>query len=71
MISREVYEERDRLDIAYLKSFKMLLVLWITPLLVFALTQEFAYIFVSSFIASVYGICHNKKHCHLKGKEVL
>ena len=71
MISREVYEERDRLDIAYLKSFKIFLLLWISPLFVFILTQEFAYVFISSFIAVGYDIYHNKKHCHLRCKEEL
>ena len=71
MISRAIYEARDRLDIAYLKSFKIFLLLWVSPLFVFIFTREFAYIFVSSFIASVYGIYHNKKHCHLRCKEVV
>ena len=71
MISRAIYEARDRLDIAYLKSFKIFLLLWVSPLFVFIFTQEFAYIFVSSFIAAAYGIYHNKKHCHLTGKEVV
>jgi len=71
MISRVTYEKRERLDIVHLKSFKMLLFLWICPLLAFVLTQEIAYIFVSSFIAGAYGIYHNKKHCHLRCKEEL
>ena len=71
MISRAIYEARDRLDIAYLKSFKIFLLIWICPLFVFILTQEFAYVFVSSFLAIGYSIYHNKKHCHLKGKEVV
>ena len=71
MISRATYVKRDRLDIAHLKSFKTFLFLWITPLLVFTLTREFAYIFISSFIAAVYGIYHNKMHCHLRREEEL
>ena len=71
MISRATYEERERLDTVYLKSFKIFLFLYVCPLFVFVLTQEFAYVFVSSFIAIMYSFYHNKKYCHLRCKEEL
>ena len=70
MISRTDYEEQERLVVVRSMSFKIFLILWTIPLFAFIFTVNIQYLFVSSFIAVIGELYHNKKHYHLRRKDL-